>query len=239
MEKKICCSRSPVRKIKASRTFVAECTFDQSLAGTTRQDEFNFDLAEALVYANIPIFSLDNSKFSAFLEKWTDMSVPSGDTIRYNKIKNLYAIKLEQIRKAVGDNDICIMIDETDDRCKRSRVNVILSILNGSRSKPMLFAVEFLDTCDASAIFRVFIKTNTSLYGAEDPPYDRVRLLISDQAAYMPAAGRSIDGICPSLYHVTCFAYCLNLVAGSVCEQHLAADELPSKLTEVLGGSGK
>ena len=53
---------------------------------TTDRKQFNLDLCEALVDANIPIWKLENKKFKGFLEKYTGYVVPDESTIRKNYV---------------------------------------------------------------------------------------------------------------------------------------------------------
>lgn len=84
---------------------------------------------------------------------------------------------------------------------------------------------------------KLFIKYCGILYESNDPPYERVKLLISDQACYMLAAGSLIKQLCPDLLHVTCVAHCLNRVSETVRDCHPVADKFLSNLKEVLRGS--
>lgn len=141
-----------------------------------QRDEFCADLTNALVRTNIPINKLESEHFVSFLKKWTGQAVPSGNHLRYKQVSRLCDKVSESVCEAVGENDIAIMIDETTDRCERFQVNVLVSILNGARSKPMLLHVEFADRCDAVSIFKIFIKSCNLLWRTEDPPYERVKL---------------------------------------------------------------
>ena len=140
--------------------------------------EFCQEITDALVSANIPIHKLESPKLATFLKKWTGQSIPSGNTLRYREISSLYSETVASIRKLVACNSVCMMLDETTDRCERFQVDVLVSVLNGSRSKPMLLHVEFAERCDAAAIFRIFIKACNILWQSEDPPYERVKLMV-------------------------------------------------------------
>lgn len=60
-----------------------------------------------------------------------------------------------------------------------------------------LFTFEFLAAnhvvgcCDANAINKIFVKVCHALWNCNDPPYERVRLLVSNQAAYMVMRGKA------------------------------------------------
>lgn len=226
---------------KAKLSGVSQITLTQSLARSseseTKRAKFGSDLALALVGSDIPIFKIESEDFRAFLTKYTGQSLPSMNTLRYKHVGQLFEESLSAIRAIVGDQEICFMIDETTDCCERFQVNVLVSVLNGSPSRPMLLHTEFTATCDGPAILRIFIKCCHLLWRSDDPPYERVLLLVSDQAKYMINAGRLIKGLAPRMMHITCLAHCLNRVAERVRDQHEYVDVFVAKLKETMRGS--
>jgi len=49
-----------------------------------QENDFNHDLAEALLPANIPLYKVNNVKFKASLEKYTSKNIPDESTLRKN-----------------------------------------------------------------------------------------------------------------------------------------------------------
>lgn len=45
---------------------------------------FNCDLAETLLFANIPLYKVNNLSFKNFLEKFTSKSIPDVSTLEKN-----------------------------------------------------------------------------------------------------------------------------------------------------------
>lgn len=203
-----------------------------------KQDKFTTELTRTLSIRKVPLYILDKQPFVEFLQKYTGMKIPCRSTARNSEMPKLMELTLDCIRSAVGSNDIFITIDETVDRCDRSQVNVIIGVLDGQPYKPMLFNVEYIDKCNSATIVQVFISTCIKLWQTDSPPYERVRLLMSDQASYMLAAGQIIKGFNKEMLHVTCMAHCLSRVAESVRECHPKVNEfLSKKFFEVAGSA--
>jgi hypothetical protein len=54
-----------------------------------RKSNFNYELCEALIAADIPIHKLENQKLKKFLEKWTKQLLPATCTLRLNYINDI------------------------------------------------------------------------------------------------------------------------------------------------------
>jgi signal recognition particle GTPase len=103
------------------------------------QKEFFTDLTEALVDADIPLFKLKNEKLRSFLVKYTKQIIPDESTLRKNYVTPLFVSKLKSIANVIGDEDIYLILDETIDMKKRFVLNVLVGVLNGNPTIPMLF----------------------------------------------------------------------------------------------------
>lgn len=99
------------------------------------QKTFNFELAEMLVGANIPLHKLDNPFLRKFLEKYTHFEIPRETTIRTEYMPRLYDETLQKIREKVADNYVWVSIDETTDCCGRYMAHVIIGILDDNQSQ--------------------------------------------------------------------------------------------------------
>lgn len=98
-------------------------------AGTSDRKQFNLDLCETLVHANIPIWKLENKFFKDFLEKYTGMTVPDESTIRKNYVDVHYNNTIAKIRNSVGNSKIWVSIDESTDTTGRQIANIIVGTL--------------------------------------------------------------------------------------------------------------
>lgn len=88
----------------------------QLLTNQPTKSDFNKDLCEAMVAANIPFNKLSNKIFRSFLEKYTGKSIPFEATLRKGYIDDIYNQVNDKIRIEIGNNQIWVSIDETCDR---------------------------------------------------------------------------------------------------------------------------
>lgn len=75
-----------------NRTKIREQSTVQLLItqNTNKKNDFNYDLAEALVSANIPLYKVNNLKFKVFLEKYTSKNIPDESPLRKNYVDDIY-----------------------------------------------------------------------------------------------------------------------------------------------------
>jgi hypothetical protein len=66
-------------------------------SNVVEEKQFFFDLTEALVKADIPLYKLQNAYFESFLFKYTKNKVPDRSTLSKNYLTPLYNKKLESI----------------------------------------------------------------------------------------------------------------------------------------------
>lgn len=211
-----------------------EKVLDLCAESKKKQEEFLLDLANAFVAANIPLYRLEVPTLAGFLNKYTRFRLPSANTLRYNYVNKLFERTLERIREVVGENDIFMSIDETMDRCDRAQVNFIVGVLNGEPFEPMLVYVAYPDKCDADALLELYIEACRALWPVGKVHYERVKLLVTDQASYMLRAGNLFKSLSPKIMHVTCIAHCFSRVAENVRESHPKLDEFLARFKEVL-----
>lgn len=203
-----------------------------------RRKTFNAGLTRALVAAGIPLHKLENKILSEFLHKYTGFPIPATNMLRYKEVPEIMDATLNSIRTIVGENDIYFQIDETTDLFERKQANIIVGVLTSLPSKPMLMHVEFMEESDASAILGLFVKSCGILWNSIDPPFHRVKLLVTDQAATMLSVGRKIkEDYCKDMLHVTCLAHCLNRVSEKVRQHHPRIHEFLNNLKESLRNS--
>ena len=98
-----------------------------------------------------------------------------------------------------------IIVDETTDSRARSVVNILFSY----RSNTRLVAVDYLDNVNNVTIGQLIIRTLIEW----SIPFNFLRLLASDSAAYMKKSYRELlKPIMPQLIHSPCLAHILNLI---------------------------
>jgi hypothetical protein len=125
------------------------------------------------------------------------------------------------------------MVDETTDKKNRYVVNVLVGSLNGEKSKPMLIMTTFIDQTNKKTISQC-IMDSLGIIWPKSIHYDRVCLIISDQASYMIKAMKNLKCFFPKLHHVTCLAHALHRVSLKVAEEHKEINSLISFFKKIM-----
>ncbi|XP_018494824.1 uncharacterized protein LOC100898505 [Galendromus occidentalis] len=81
----------------------------------TRGSEFNMELCQALVEADVPFYKIQNKALKRFLEKWSNQPLPRESTSRKTCLKEVYVATIRGIRASIGDAKIWVSVDETTD----------------------------------------------------------------------------------------------------------------------------
>ena len=74
-----------------------------------------------------------------------------------------------------------------------------------------------------------------------DIQYDKLKLVVSDQASYMLKAIQSIkmNGMYPNINHITCLIHALHKVCGNIREENKQVNKLISAMKKILRKSNK
>lgn len=199
-------------------------------------------LTRAMIEADIPFQKLEVLAFRKLLEDCIGFKLPSKNTFR-SCVKETYEETLDMIRGIVADKDVCFVMDETTDRMERFQVNIMVSVLDGNPSRAMLFYVDFIDFTNSSEMLKLFMRCCRLLWNKvpidEDPPYHRVKMVVTDQASYMLKALDSIKILSPSVIHLTCLAHCLSRVCESIRDLYPRVDVFLASLKETFRNSRK
>lgn len=197
-------------------------------------DNFNEDICQAFISANIPLFKLQNPSLRAFLEKYTKRHIPDESTLRKNYVKKCYSETMNNIRSSIGDHNIWISIDETTDCEGRYVANVIVGTLEIDRpSQTFLLHSEALEKTNHSTIAQLFDRALSILWPT-GIRHNKVLLFLSDAAPYMIKSGKSIKSFYPKVVHITCVAHGLHRVAEEIRNQFPQVDELISNVKKVF-----
>ena len=130
-------------------------TDDLSLYSVTNDDLklFFFRLTFAFMAADIPLEKLKNDVLKTFLQDYTGKKIPDPSTLRNNHVSSVYSKLLVKARKVIGLNSkIYIMVDETKDLLQRTIFSMLVGVLNGEVTKPILFSTQILHHTDALGI---------------------------------------------------------------------------------------
>ncbi|KAL4123044.1 hypothetical protein QTP88_015276 [Uroleucon formosanum] len=95
---------------ESKQTFIKN-TFEN----LNKQQSFAFDLCQAMLESDIPLWKLNHLSFKSFLEKYTENSVPNQLTVRKNYVSTIYENTISRIRLEIGDGPIWVSLDETTD----------------------------------------------------------------------------------------------------------------------------
>lgn len=71
------------------------------------------------------------------------------------------------------------------------------------------------------------------LWGGEIK-YDRVWLIVSDQASYMKLAMSNLKPLFPNMHHVTCLAHSLHRVCERIRDEYVSANDFIASLRKLL-----
>lgn len=137
---------------------------------------------------------------------------------------------LDDIRKDIGEEFVWLAVDETTDANGRYVANVVVGKLVPEQpSQPHLIVCRVLEKTNSDTIARV-VNSAMGVLWKDGVQHDRVLLLLTDAAAYMVKAGRSLSVFYPNLIHVRCIVHGLHRVAETV---RVAAPSVNSLISSV------
>lgn len=223
--KELQCSKNGVRQ-----QFIGEAFASSS--SENKNDFFN-DTAKTFVACGIPLSKLNNPVMKVYLQKYTGKSIPDESTLRKSYLQPLHEEKLKQIRQVVGENPVYFILDETTDRQMRYVLNILVAPLNGKQVKPMLLKTCFLNKTNNASVMQSFNNACVVLW-PDGIEYDRVWLVLTDQASYMLLAIANLKPMYSNLRHVTCIAHALHRVCEAIKDEYSYANEFLSCIKKLL-----
>ena len=204
---------------KEKKGRITQTLLSQNLQSSVLQpNSFAADLCKTMVCSNISWNKLNNSSFRGFLQKYClNQCIPDESTLRKNYLDVVYNSTIQNIREDIGNNYIWIAIDETTDDCGRYIANLIVGKLCEEPGKPHLLTSKLLERTNHSTVARFVNDSLNFLWqNSSDTHEEKLRLILSDSAAYMIKAAASLEVFYPKLLHFTCLAHGLNRVAEQV-----------------------
>ena len=170
--------------------------------------------ARLFVFANVPFYKLNHPVLRKTLEESFEMKLPDEKTLRTYVLYDLYKEVMEKLRQDL-DGPIYIMVDKTTDVVGRYVVNLLMGKMDKDKyHAPLLIHCSFLKTCDSSAIARVVSWAIHTLWPDFNP--EKLKVFLSDMAAYMLKVGRDLEVLFPSLIHLYCFAHALHRICDTI-----------------------
>jgi len=196
-------------------------------------NEFNTELASAFLQSGVPLYKVNHPAMQRFLEKWTKNHVPDQSTLRKNYVRPLYTEVIAKIRLVIGNNPVYFIMDETTDAKKRFVLNFLVAPLTGKPVKPMLLKMYNLTSTNRTTVMQAFNDTCSYLWTG-NIRYDRVWLVLTDQASYMLSACSALKTLYNNLRHVTCIVHALHRVCESVRMEYTKANAFVAEMKKVL-----
>ncbi|KAL4097204.1 hypothetical protein QTP88_022015 [Uroleucon formosanum] len=187
-----------------------------------------------MLFANIPLYKIENLKFKAFLQEYTRKEIPKEATLRKGYVDDCYQDTLAKIRNYESNNKIWVSIDETTDVEGRFVANVIIGVLRtDGPGEIFLLNTEELEKANHQTIFKRFDKSMNILW-PQGVYHDNVLLFFSDAAPYMVKSGKVIQALYSKMIHVTCIVHGFHRVAEEVRSYFNIVDQLISNVKKVF-----
>lgn len=90
-----------------------------------------------------------------------------------------------------------------------------------------------LEKTNNTTVMKAFVDSCTFLWSGSIQ-YDKVLLIVTDQAAYMLLAMKNLKALFTNLNHVTCLAHSLHRVCETIREEYYAANEYIATMRKIL-----
>ena len=173
------------------------------------REEFVLDFIKMSTMADIPLEKVE--KMRPFLLKYCKQAgtLPQVSTLRSQYIPRAYDLHFTALKQLLKDSTpalVDLIADETTDCRDKSILNVIATI----RGKCYLIGIAKMDACNHSTFSQEIVKCVSGV----EIPFDRVRAVVSDSAAYCKKAYREVlSPLFPKSTHVLCLAHIVNLAS--------------------------
>lgn len=199
------------------------------IADAIPRQSFGMDLTKMMVDCDIPLYKMRHPSMRAFLEKYTESTIPSESSLRRNCVPALFEELKDSIKEKIKDQFLWVSIDETIDSSKRCVVNMVAGILS-EESEKFLLASDFLSVVNASSIVQ-FYQDTLDLYEVKKT---NVLIFTSDAAPYMVCAGKLLVAIYPKTIHVTCIVHGLHRVCETIRLKFDAVNDLIGNVKKIF-----
>ncbi|EDS25714.1 p20-CGGBP [Culex quinquefasciatus] len=139
--------------------------------------------------------------------------LPQSTTLRSQVLPKVFDVAQQELRERVAAaSSIVIAADEASDQQDRFILHIvfILPVTSGQQDKMEAVTADlvFLDKVNATTVSRAIIQTLTKF----DVDFDKVVVVLTDNATYMTKAVTSLKVLLPNCIHLTCNAHILSLV---------------------------
>lgn len=221
-----------LKKRKASTSQLQLDTFCERSAKKAKMETIGEKLCKAFVSANIPPEKLNNPIFRGFLEEGFAVAMPSASSLRKTFMPRTYQGVVASIKEDLSGQPIFVSADETTDAAGRYVANIIIGKLSDPYEAPVLAQSLFLDKTNGDTITRAVDDTIRKFWNEFDRKL--LKVFVTDAAAYMIKAGKSLKVFYPEMMHLTCFAHGLHRVAEIIREDCPEVNTLISSVKKVF-----
>ncbi len=205
----------------------------QNAIASEQKNQYFSDLTKAFLSADIPLHKLKNENLVLFLKKYTKENQPNPSTLRNHYVREVYNNTIEKVLEIIGDNDIYIILDDTQDSCERYAVNILVGSLGGNYCKPMLIKTQHVEVPNHTAFLQV-INNAMNIIFKNDIKYGKLKLIVTDQARVMLKTVEVLKQFYPYVMHITCLVHALNRVCEKVREEIVLVNKFISLMKKVL-----
>lgn len=229
-------SKTHLKKSNGQQQKSIESSINKLKESNSNLNEFNLELTRSFIESGIPLEKVGHPSIKSFLEKYSKKTVYSRQVLQKNYMDKLYEDSIDQIKNDIGSSNVYFIVDETTDRMGRNVVNILVGALNGEKSKSWLLMQEFQKVTNHSTVGQAFQRSCSKLW-PDDVKFERVVLVVTDQAPYMIKCFSAMKLIFTNLHHVSCLVHCLHRVCEKVREDHDLISQFIGKVKRALSYS--
>lgn len=201
---------------------------------TEKIDPFDTDIVKLFLNTGIPLQKTDNKDVQNFFKKYTGRNLKSTKHYRTVVVDKLYCEQFDEILGSFKNVDYYIIFDETTDIKGRYILNILAGLCsNTTPSSAKLLRMIELNKTNADTVMAEIMNVVTALCEG-NLMGSKLKLVVSDMAAYALKAGRMLKQILPNIKHVTCLAHMLHLLCETLRKNLPLSDNLFAKLKHML-----
>lgn len=163
-----------------------------NIASTSDSQVRSFHAAVAMLFiaCDIAFEEANHPAFKKLCAEQCNKIAPDEITLRKLHLKPIYEKTIKLIRDDIDRNAIFVQIDESSDSADNQVVNVLVGKLDGEKPTTYLLDVVKLDAHANSSLIVQTLLESLSVLWPDSINYNKLHLLVTDQAPYMMAAGR-------------------------------------------------
>ena len=217
---KVTVSYDKVTRVNAHRanpTHKRKMEIFQTASISFNRDSRAARFVEAFLKSDIPLHKLRAPALKQLFQEECGESPPS-ETLCRNAVKDVYDRKLAEIKAEICGKDVAVQCDETE----INDLKYVHVLVGEAEKQPYLITSTVIERADAATICRVVDDTLRKL----DIGRDNFLHFMTDAAAYMKAAGKTLKTFYPKMQHTTCLAHLAHNVAEQIRARYPEVDSL-------------